>query len=159
MTMERISEHLSVPEFLATRYRPFVLENERAWYDSQVLQAESRRFAATVFEPVRELLGVPLHVTSGYRCPGLNEAVGGKLEPLSHHVLGLAADVIPLGMSVRDAIFAIAHAIRRGELPHIDKAVDEFSGRWLHIQAAEPGDKALRWAMQTVDGDHFARVA
>lgn len=158
MTIERVSAHLSVPEFIGTPHRSLADENERAWYGSPLLRAEARRFAETVFEPVRLLVG-PLYISSGFRCAALNKEVGGKLKPLSHHVLGLAVDAMPLKMPVRDALFAIAHAIRRGELPHLDKAIDEFGGRWLHLQAAEPGDKPLHWVMQTVNGKVFSMVA
>lgn len=50
---------------------------------------------------IREFLGVPIKVNSGYRCPELNEIVGGVEN--SYHVKGLAVDGVPLGMSVREA--------------------------------------------------------
>lgn len=31
-----------------------------------------------ILDPIREAWGKPLHVNSGYRCPALNKAVGGK---------------------------------------------------------------------------------
>ena len=36
------------------------------------------------------LLGMPINITSGYRCPKHNVVVGGS--PTSSHLLGLAAD-------------------------------------------------------------------
>ncbi len=50
---------------------------------------------------IREFLGVPIKVNSGYRCPELNKRVGGVSN--SYHVKGLAVDGVPLGMSVREA--------------------------------------------------------
>lgn len=50
---------------------------------------------------IREFLGVPIKVNSGYRCPELNKKVGGVSN--SYHVRGLAVDGVPLGMSVREA--------------------------------------------------------
>lgn len=41
-------------------------------------------------ERVREIVGAPLIITSGYRCPGLNKAVGGA--NTSQHKLGEAID-------------------------------------------------------------------
>lgn len=41
---------------------------------------------------VRDLIGVPLIVQSGYRAPALNRAVRGS--PTSAHMQGLAADVV-----------------------------------------------------------------
>ena len=42
-------------------------------------------------DPIREKFGNPIMVTSGYRCPQLNAAMGGS--PTSHHTRGLAADI------------------------------------------------------------------
>lgn len=47
---------------------------------------------AQMLERIRAALGgVPIVVSSGYRCPVLNKAVGGV--PESHHTLGYAADI------------------------------------------------------------------
>jgi len=42
-------------------------------------------------EAVRVEVGEPLHIVSGYRCPGHNKACGGAKD--SQHMLGMAADV------------------------------------------------------------------
>jgi hypothetical protein len=44
-----------------------------------------------VLQPVREAVKEPLLISSGYRCPELNKAVGGV--PTSQHVKGEAADI------------------------------------------------------------------
>lgn len=48
-------------------------------------------------EDLRSLLGRPITVTSGYRCPNHNAAVGG--ENNSQHLLGIAADVVVTGFT------------------------------------------------------------
>lgn len=45
---------------------------------------------AAGMERVRSVLGVPIHVSSGYRCPKLNTAVHGAKN--SQHTLGEAVD-------------------------------------------------------------------
>lgn len=42
-------------------------------------------------DPIREVFGDPIMVTSGYRCPELNAACGGS--PTSEHKTGFAADI------------------------------------------------------------------
>ncbi len=44
-----------------------------------------------VLDPLRQMWGKPITVTSGYRCPKLNKAVGGAAT--SQHVQGQAADI------------------------------------------------------------------
>ena len=44
-----------------------------------------------VLQPLRDAWGKPLHINIGYRCPALNEAVGGVAN--SQHRLGEASDV------------------------------------------------------------------
>jgi uncharacterized protein YcbK (DUF882 family) len=41
-------------------------------------------------EDIREFAGIPIQITSGYRCPTRNASVGGK--PDSAHLTGEAAD-------------------------------------------------------------------
>lgn len=66
-------------------------------YDNEAPR-EARRnieyLVDTVLDPLREAMGFPLVITSGYRCTDLNHDVGGS--PTSQHLLGLAADFRPL---------------------------------------------------------------
>lgn len=55
---------------------------------------------------IREELGKPIAVTSGYRCSKHNSAVGGAVR--SQHVLGTAADLYPLDRSLLPKLKEIA---------------------------------------------------
>lgn len=46
---------------------------------------------AEMLELIRAGLGVPVHVSSGYRCPLLNQDIGGELK--SRHIRALAGDI------------------------------------------------------------------
>lgn len=50
-----------------------------------------RLLCVHILQPLREHLGKPIAITSGYRSPALNEAVGGAKG--SQHSLGQAADI------------------------------------------------------------------
>ena len=45
-----------------------------------------------VLQPLRDYAEVPIVISSGYRCPALNKAVGGSAT--SQHMKGEAADII-----------------------------------------------------------------
>lgn len=51
-----------------------------------------------LLDAIRERLGAPVYILSGYRCPEHNEAVGGVSN--SQHVLGTAADITCDGYDV-----------------------------------------------------------
>ena len=48
-----------------------------------------------VLDPIRERWGLPIRITSGYRCPELNDEVGGVED--SYHMEGCAADITAIG--------------------------------------------------------------
>ena len=74
-------------------------------------------------DELRRLYGSPIIITSGYRCPALNKAVGGK--PNSQHVKGQAAD---LKWNPELLQFII-------DKFHYDQLIEETSKRtkWIHI--------------------------
>lgn len=73
---------------------------------------------------------VAIRVSSGYRSPALNKAVGGS--KTSAHMNALAADINAAGVSV-DELFAF---IQEHMQDHpIDQVIHEF-GRWVHVGLA-----------------------
>ena len=80
---------------------------------------------AAGMEQVRELLGKPIYISSGYRSPELNKAINGAKS--SDHLLGYAADfTCPAFGAPLDIVRAIAASdINFGQL------IQE--GRWVHI--------------------------
>ena len=71
------------------------IENLPSWSDIDNL----RELAVSVLDPIRQAWGQPLKVTSGYRSPQLNAAVGGV--PTSGHLEGCAADITLCSWSSR----------------------------------------------------------
>lgn len=57
---------------------------------------------ADYLDNIREKLGKPILVSSGYRCPVLNKAVGGVTN--SQHQKGLAADLVCADMAKLEAV-------------------------------------------------------
>ena len=53
--------------------------------------AKIEHLVVCVLDPIREHWGLPIRITSGYRCPELNDEVGGVED--SYHMEGCAADI------------------------------------------------------------------
>ena len=49
------------------------------------------KVARFIFQPLRDAFGCPIYVSSGYRCPDLNRAIGGSKR--SQHMEGRALDL------------------------------------------------------------------
>ncbi len=84
-----------------------------------------RALCAEVLDPLREQLGAPIVITSGYRSKLVNSMVGGS--STSQHCAGEAADFICPGRTVED-VFELARA---SDLP-FDQLIQEF-GAWVHV--------------------------
>lgn len=85
------------------------------------------RLVANVLDPLREVWGKPIVVTSGYRCPELNKAVGGAKN--SHHMQGMAAD-ISTGNKVDNR--RLFQKILDLGLP-FTQLIDEKGFSWIHV--------------------------
>ena len=95
--------------------------------------ANLRLLAETVLEPLREAFGRPITVSSGFRCPELNKAVGGART--SQHLLGQAADIhAPTGTAeANKALFETAVALIRSGKINVGQCIDEYGYSWVHI--------------------------
>jgi uncharacterized protein YcbK (DUF882 family) len=106
-----------------------------------------------ILEPIRALLGAPLRITSGYRSSAANAAIKGAAG--SQHMLGEAADIVPVGMDVETAMAKIAAA----RLP-VDQLIVYPRGGFLHVSysavRANRGE-LLRSAAQGGSGGPYSR--
>lgn len=85
------------------------------------------RLVDNVLDPLREAWGRPLTVSSGYRCPALNKAVGGSAT--SHHLRGMAADITTGNNADNRRLFQLI--INLG-LP-FTQLIDERDFSWVHV--------------------------
>jgi len=104
--------------------------------------ANLRRLCATL-DKVRDLLGHPVIVTSGYRSESLNRAVNGSRS--SAHMQGLAADIRCPGFG---SPLAVCRAIA-GSGIEFDQVIHEF-GSWCHVGLARE-DVMSRRQLLTID--------
>ena len=131
-------QHFTIQELSASA------SAERLTIDNTPPRAAQRMLTILVeqlLDPIRRRYGAPIIVTSGYRCPALNTAVGGVAN--SHHIVGCAADIIgglPPPPSTgggdllpnRYLLDIIVQMQREGAI-RFTQLIAEKGYRWLHI--------------------------
>lgn len=119
---KKLSEHFTLEEMvisqIATRKG---LDNTPPPEELKNLRA----LCVKLLEPIRALAGNPIVVSSGYRSPAVNKAVGGAKS--SQHVLGQAADITCPALGQKKFF----DLIRKSGLP-FDQVIDEFE-QWVHV--------------------------
>ena len=121
-----LSPHFTVHEF--TRSATAIRKGIDNTPTAEVL--ENLKLLAESLERVRSILDRPLYITSGYRSPKLNAAIGSR--PTSAHVKGLAADF-------ECPEFGDPEVVMRKLVQHLpeigaDKLILEFPpDGWLHL--------------------------
>ena len=94
---------------------------------------ENLYLLAMALEEVRARLGQPIVISSGYRSPALNAAVGGAAN--SAHVIGFAADLTCPGFG---APLPVCKAIATLPGFRYDQVIHEFRG-WCHLSVDPRG--------------------
>jgi uncharacterized protein YcbK (DUF882 family) len=119
-----LSEHFTLEELCASQAAA------RNQLDNRPGTTEVANLArvAAMLEEVRALVGKPIHVSSAYRSPAVNIAVGGSKN--SAHMRGLAADITVSGMTAK----ALALLIRESHIA-FDQLI--FEGTWVHVGLSE----------------------
>ena len=91
-------------------------------------------------EDIRAILDVLITVSSGYRCPELNAAIGGAVS--SAHLYGCAADFTADDYGTP---FEVCETLARLDGFVFDQLINEQGGgaRWIHIGLAVDGTARL----------------
>lgn len=127
-----LSEHFTLREMLETRY-----------YTSQEMPEGATllnlsRLCIEVLEPLREEVGVPIHVNSGFRSARVNEYVHGASN--SAHLKGCAAD-ITFNVEDRLATLGAAYELLKKN-PLVDQCIWYKKRSFLHV-GIRPHNSAL----------------
>jgi hypothetical protein len=129
-----LSAHFTLEEMTRSEYASrHGLSN-----DPEQPQIENLKRTCALLEQVRNLVGKPIIVTSGYRSPEVNSAIGGSKN--SQHCLGCAADIRALNLSADELILRVI-----GSDIKYDQIIKEFDS-WVHISV--PNNSSAKPRMQ-----------
>jgi hypothetical protein len=110
--------------------------------DSDIINL--KRLANEILQPLRDHLAQPIIITSAFRSPRVNRAVGGSER--SQHMVGQAADIRVANMSIEKLVDTISHL----DLPY-HQLINEFDS-WVHVSIAPTGQKPKKQIL------HFKRT-
>jgi zinc D-Ala-D-Ala carboxypeptidase len=140
----KLSAHFTLAELTASNTA------QRLRIDNTPTPEALRNLQATaeMLERIRSTLGAPIIVTSGYRGPALNRAVGGVTS--SDHMTGQAADIVAPGygtpFEVARLLAPLVSKLGIGQL-----ILEGIKGkRWVHVSTDTP-DKALNRIITITD--------
>jgi hypothetical protein len=106
------------------------------------LMQQATWFAETVLQPLRDAIGKPFIVSSWYRCPALNKAVGGVYN--SSHLSATAADINIKGLTSQEAFDALLVALKDLRID-FDQLIIERNTKtgatWVHLGAKKTGNR------------------
>lgn len=128
MKNEKLSENFDLEEFTRSdKAKELGITNEPGEKELAAL----RVLVSRTLQPLRDKIGKPIHVNSGYRCPELNKAIGGV--PTSQHQKGEAAD-----LSIDGKAADILEALENSNIP-FDQAILYRKQNFLHVSLKMDG--------------------
>jgi len=114
-----------------------------------------QRLILNLIQPMRDELG-PIRITSGYRNPSLNRAIGGSSK--SQHCKGQALD-LQFWKDGQMCNKEIYDWVLQSGLD-FDQMINEFDFAWIHISLKEKKNrKMVLEAYKDVDGDTAYKTA
>jgi zinc D-Ala-D-Ala carboxypeptidase len=108
-----------------------------------------RALAENILQPLRDEIGKPIRVTSGFRSPKVNAAVKGS--KTSQHLQGQAADIKVDGMTPRQVELTIVGL----GLP-FDQVINEYDS-WVHVSYGPRHRRDRRKAVKRGDATVYLR--
>src|SRR5690606_3543285 len=120
----QLTENFSLKEMLASQ-AAIRLNFSEQYEPGEDVVHNLRQLCVHVLQPLRQKLNRSIHVSSGYRCLRVNQAIGGVTH--SQHLKGQATDIVASNLSIDDLYLTI----KNSNLPY-DQLIHEFN-RWIHV--------------------------
>lgn len=97
--------------------------------------------ARQVLQPLRDVVG-QMNISSWYRSPALNKAVGGV--PTSEHLNGMAVDFLIDGLTTHQTYETALETLKTLQIP-FDQLIEERNRKtgvtWVHLGVRKTGNR------------------
>ena len=137
---QMLSKNFNLDEFTVSQAA------ERFGYNntpSEEIISNLKELCVHVLQPLRDLVKVPVVITSGYRSPTVNAVIGGHYH--SQHLEGKAADFLIPSLTLPESFNEVYN-----NLPY-DQLIFEF-GRWIHVSYNRTENRKQAMVSKKVDG-------
>jgi uncharacterized protein YcbK (DUF882 family) len=132
----KLTTHFSVEEWSQPARHGF----EEAPYPPEWIESRLKPLCAAL-EVLRETLGKPITILSGFRSEKYNRSISGAR--LSQHVAGRASDLVVPGISTAKVHEVVLDLYRAGKIK-IGGLGLYLDGKFVHVDV-RPGERLARW--------------
>ena len=128
----QLTEHFTLEELTYSN----IAKSKGVKNEPNESQIENLKLLAQyILEPIREKIGCPLFISSGYRSEKINALVGGS--KTSQHLLGSAADIqiFDKKLNNKDLFDIIVSMVKNNEI-QVGQVIWEFGEtepNWVHV--------------------------
>lgn len=130
----KLTEHFTLQELACTTRKELAKTNLEEAKKNMGRMYQLAGFA----ERIREIIGKPVIINSGFRCVKLNNAVGGSLT--SQHLYGEAIDIRVNGKSCKEVFQILASSDLKYDQLILEKA---GNAQWVHVSIGSKKEKML----------------
>lgn len=155
---QQLSKNFTLLELTQTSHEDLQQQNIQKALE-QPVYGNLERLATEVLQPVRDALGSPIGVNSGFRCPALNARINGS--KTSQHLKGEAADITLGSPEKNKALFAlIVQLMKAGKIRVGQVILEQPKGSsWIHVSLGFPNrPKAKEGQVMTYDGRTYKLI-
>lgn len=132
INMEKITNNFTMEELTASATaKRLKIDNT----PTKEVRDSLTKLTTTILQPIRDKWGKPIIITSGYRCPTLNKAVGGA--KASQHMYGQAADIKVLNMNEMGKLYKLIQNMVNEKTLTVGQCIWEYGDnknpKWIHV--------------------------
>jgi len=150
---KRITKNFRLEEFTKSKKATELgIDNHAQLTQQNYINLEA--LCVNVLQKVRDMIEVPIHVSSGFRCRLINKAAGGATK--SQHMKGEAADIFidpvcSLGWTLWDVCKLI---VKHTDFDQLIWETRPNGSKWIHVSYVTYR-KNRHNALRTNDGIHY----